>query len=161
MTIPILRKNNTVDHTIKFGDAFSPYSNFNGAIIPNCLLRYKNISPTAKLTLVRLFQYAGKDKMGNPKDHCWPTQTTLAEEIGVSRVRMNKIIKELVDNKFLRIVRVKGQDKLLHKPNKYYYLWHPVYSEDNYTLKEEIDKEDETGATGYEEYEDKLDTGEC
>ena len=40
---------------------FNPYGIFYGALIPDVLLRYKKIPPSAKLLYAKLVQYAGKD----------------------------------------------------------------------------------------------------
>ncbi len=125
MGIRTLRVNNTVPPSIKIGDDFSPYSVFNGPIFPNCLFRYKGISPMAKITLVLLFQYSNLSKTDNPKSYCWPTQSNLANLLGISRTWVNKILQELVDAKFIRIEKT----NLQNKSNRYYYLWHSLYED--------------------------------
>ena len=99
------------------GTVFIPYKNFVGSFIPNGLMSYKGLSSTAKLCWSRLAQYSGK------KGNCYPSQEALADEIGVSIIQVQRLIKELVNKRFIDIKR-SSIDKIQHKTNRYIFLWH-------------------------------------
>jgi len=103
------------------GQKFNPYKLFVGSFIPNALMRYKGISSTAKLTWARLAQYAGENGMA------WPSQKTLAEEIGVTERQINFVLKELEKEGFIKRIAPKGINKLLHKTTRYFFLWHKCF----------------------------------
>lgn len=67
----------------------SPYRRFLAAVIPNWLMERREISAGAKLLYARLAQHASK------KDHCWPGQQALTEEMGVSERQLRRYISEL------------------------------------------------------------------
>jgi len=97
----------------------NPYRTFVGSFIPNGLLKYKGVSSTAKLLWARLAQYAGKNGVA------WPSQDSLAEEIGVSVTTIKRFMKELIDDGFIECEKPLGLDRLGHKTNRYYFLNHP------------------------------------
>jgi hypothetical protein len=99
---------------------------FQGAVIPNCLLRRNDISAGAKLTWARLAQYAGKDGT------CYPKRETLAFEIGVHENTLRKYITELVNNGFIYEERPGKKDKLNHKTIRYHFLNHTIFMGDTY-----------------------------
>ena len=102
-------------------DLFVPYRMFVGSFLPNCLLRYPNLSSSAKLLWARLSQYSGE------KGYCWPKQEVLAEEIGLSSERVRKLLKELETEGFIKVERPSGVDRLNHAPNKYYFVYHEIF----------------------------------
>lgn len=105
---------------MQIGQVFNPYKIFIGSFIPNALMSYKGLSSTAKLCWARLAQYSGK----NIK--CYPSQDALADEIGVSIIQVKRLIKELVDKRFIDIER-SGIDKIQHKTNRYIFRWHECF----------------------------------
>lgn len=71
----------------------NPYMLFTGSMIPNWLMRRNEISAGAKLTYARLCQYAGQN------GKAWPSQQTMAEELGLKSVdQIGRYMKELSDN---------------------------------------------------------------
>ncbi|GAG93785.1 unnamed protein product, partial [marine sediment metagenome] len=106
---------------MEIGQPFSAHKIFIGSFIPNALMKCKDLSANAKLAWARLSQYSGV------KDVCWPKQVTLAEEIGISERYIQKVIQELEDKKFIKRIRPTGQDRLMHKSNRYHLLWHEVF----------------------------------
>ncbi len=106
---------------MKHGQIFNPHKLFVGSFIPNALMRYKGISATAKLCWARLAQYAGAN------GECFPAQKNLAEEIGISEVQVKRVLKELIDDGFILKHCPTGQDRLNHKTNRYYFLWHKCF----------------------------------
>lgn len=122
---------------------FNPYRLFAGSFIPNCLMEYSEISSTAKLVWARLSQYAGE------KGYCWPKQETLAKEVGLSTDRVKRVLAELKDAGFIEIKHPKGVDKLNHAPNKYYFVYHPIFhpQEPSFEGVEEGSQEDVGGCT--------------
>ena len=71
------------------GQPFNPYRMFNGVLIPERLVRYKDISPGAKLAWGRLARYAGRD------GKCYPAMKTLGAELGVSERMAQKYVSDL------------------------------------------------------------------
>lgn len=77
--------------------------------VPNAILKSKKISPAAKLTYAMLLSYAWQN------DYCFPGQTRLASDIGVTDRSVRTYLKELEEKGLLKI-KQQGQGK----PNMYY-----------------------------------------
>jgi hypothetical protein len=92
----------------------NPYRMFVGSMIPNWLQCRGEISQGAKLAYARLAQHAGQN------GECFPKQTTLAAELGVSERTANEYIRELVNARLIETERPG-----LGRPNRYYFLAHP------------------------------------
>ncbi len=113
---------------MEVGKRFSPYKVFIGSFIPNALMEYQGISPAAKLLWARLAQHAGKGGI------CYPAQTTLAKELGISARWVRKLLAELVREQFIRIIHPRGHHKKLpHATCRYHFLWHESF--DNARLR--------------------------
>ena len=110
---------------MEIGKTFNPYGLFVGSFIPNCILQEKLLSSTAKLCYARLCQYSGKNGVAFPK------QETLAKEIGISEVQVIRVLKNLEDFGLIKRIKATGQDKFLHKTNRYTFLWHKIYEQDD------------------------------
>lgn len=106
---------------MKIGQVFNPHQTFIGLFIPNCLVRHKGISATAKLCWGRLAQYAG----GNSE--AYPSQKTLAGEIGITRSQIIRVLAMLEEQGFIKRLTPKGNDKWLHKTTRYTFLWHEIF----------------------------------
>lgn len=91
----------------------NPWKIFTGAYIPNWLAMRPEVSAGAKLCYARLMQYAGK------KGSCFPKQSTLAQEVGMSRRNIIRSIKELIDCQLLELERTGGRSA-----NQYFFLIH-------------------------------------
>ena len=61
------------------GELFNPYKLFHGIFIPEALVRFRGVSPGAKLAYGRLVRYGGED------GECYPGVETLGREIGVKK----------------------------------------------------------------------------
>jgi hypothetical protein len=90
-----------------------PWKKFRCSLVPNWLLARTEISPAAKLCYARLCQYAGQD------GKCFPTQDTLAVEIGVSGRNVRRLLNELVSYKLIEYERVSRSGT-----NQYFFLEH-------------------------------------
>lgn len=108
---------------MKVGEPFNPYKMFVGSFIPNCIMRCRQLSPIDKLVWARLTQYAGESGI------CYPSQTLLAEEIGVGSASIKRSIRILVDMKLLKVRKPTGQERLLHTHNKYFFLWNDIFED--------------------------------
>ena len=104
------------------GQTFNPYRLFVGAFIPNALMQYTGLTQGAKLTWARLAQYAGE------KGEAYPSLETLANDIGVKKLQVIQYLKELEKKQFIEVLRAEGKDKLLHKTNRYIFLWHEIFN---------------------------------
>ena len=104
------------------GQPFNPFKLFVGSFLPNALLQYPDLTPSAKLIWARLAQYAGKDGRAYPKI------ATIANQVGLSEVYVQKRLKELVDKGFLVRQKATGQQRLQHFPDTYSFLFHPCLS---------------------------------
>ena len=100
---------------------FNPYKNFVGSFIPNCLLQYRELSSSAKLLWARLAQYAGEN------GYCYPSQQTLADELGLSERQVRNLLQELETKQFIYRETPQGQDKVFHKTTRYYFILHPIF----------------------------------
>jgi hypothetical protein len=106
---------------LKVGEEFIPFKLFVGAFIPNAILRCKELSSMAKLVWARLCEFAGE------KGECYPSQETLANELGTNKRSIIRSLQELEDHGFIKRVKPTGQDKLNHKTNRYKFLWHECF----------------------------------
>lgn len=107
------------------------YKAFIGCVVPNWLLRRKEISQGAKLLYGRLSQYAGKNGKAYPK------MATLADEVGVSRQQASTYMNELLSHKL-----IKKERRGLGKPNTYHFLNHEwiEFRDVNKSLHQEVNK---------------------
>lgn len=90
---------------------YVPYKRFRGAVIPNWLMKRPELSQGAKICWARLAQYARQN--GN----CYPKQSTLATELGVTKRQTQDYIGELENAQLIEIER-RG------KLNSYFFLEH-------------------------------------
>ena len=63
------------------GDAFNPFTLFDGALVPSEILRSPDLTPSEKLVFARLMQFAGG------KGKAWPSIERIAEEVALSVAR--------------------------------------------------------------------------
>lgn len=106
---------------MKDGEPFNPYKLFNGAYIPFSLLESFELSSTAKLLYARLTAYAGEDGFAYPK------QKTLAADLGLkTQSNVSHALRQLIDAKFIRVMKPTGKEKLNNKGDKYEFLWNEV-----------------------------------
>jgi len=80
-------------------DTFNPHRQFICALVPNWIMRRKELSHGAKLLYGRLAQFAGKDGRANPG------QRLLATELCVSERMVRKYVHELTSNNLIEVVR--------------------------------------------------------
>jgi len=92
----------------------NPWRMFVGSMIPNWLLRRREVSQGAKLAYARLAQYAGKD------GECFPKQETLGAELGVTERTANEYVRKLVKFRLIEMDRPG-----LRMSNRYFFLDHP------------------------------------
>lgn len=105
------------------GQPFNPYKLFVGSFLPNALLEFPRLSPSAKLVWARLSQYAGLD------GKCHPKVDTLASEVALSGRQVINLLNELVKQGFLRKIKSTGSHRLLHFPDDYVFLWHECFGQ--------------------------------
>ena len=133
---------------------FSPFKKFvrSYSIIPNGLLKLKvkgvDLS-IAKLIWARMSQYCWR------KDYCYPSVKQLSEELGVSEHAIKDGLKKLVKLELIEIERPSGEDRLMHRRNRYYMLDNPLLYEIQDDL-EEKEAWEETGSWMDEEGEDGI-----
>ena len=77
-------------------DTFRPRGNISGPILPRYALTLK-ISLGAKMLYSLLCDYAGD------KDHCWPSQTTLAGLLGCSVSSIKTYLRELAGQQLIAV----------------------------------------------------------
>jgi hypothetical protein len=124
---------------MEVGKRFSPYMMFIGSFIPNALMEYTEISSSAKLLWARLAQNAGRGGV------CYPAQSTLAKELGISSRWIQKCLGQLVEKKFIRIIYPKGTKKLFHKTCRYHFLWHVIFENAKLRSDPKVDEMDDEG----------------
>ncbi len=105
----------------------NPYRFFQGAMVPNCIMRLRDLSQTAKLVYGRLCQYAGRN------GEAWPSLDKLAEEVGLTNWRQaHRSVRELEQYGLLEIVkRVEGENLGDGRKNAYRFPEHPLFFENN------------------------------
>ena len=105
---------------LKPGQTYNPYGLFCGAFVPGALLPYDGLCPGAKLLFGRLAWYAGE------KGEAWPSQATLARELGVTERQVRKYIHQLERQGFIygeRPWQGSGSARTRHSVT-YRFLWH-------------------------------------
>jgi hypothetical protein len=107
----------------KVGDRFNPHRVFVGSFIPNALMKNKEITATAKLCYGRLCQYAGE------RGECWPDWRILADEIGVGKRQIIRVLNELEGKKFLTRIRPTKKERFNGIRNQYIFNWHETFEE--------------------------------
>ena len=107
---------------MQIGQQFNPYRLFTGAFIPNALMQYTGLTQGAKLVWARLAQYTGE------KGEAYPKIITLAKDVGVEERQCQRYLKELENKKFIKVLRAEGFNKVLHKTNRYIFLWNEIFN---------------------------------
>ena len=107
---------------MQIGEQFNPYRLFVGAFIPNALMQYTGLTQGAKLVWARLAQYTGE------KGEAYPKIITLAKDVGVEERQCQRYLKELENKKFIKVLRAEGFNKVLHKTNRYIFLWNEIFN---------------------------------
>lgn len=102
------------------GKPFSPYRAFVGVFIPDVLIPFRGLNAAEKICLARLYRYCGK------KNHCWPSQEELAEELGVEVRSVHTYLNHLAEQNFIEI-----EQRGLHQPNLYRVLAHPIFCDES------------------------------
>jgi hypothetical protein len=92
-----------------------------GIYIPDCLLKYPNLSPRAKMCWGLLLQ------IGKGSSHCSPSQEYIAYRLGISKKTAYNLLHELEQKKFIWIDEFTGKfkDKRIYKEyqgNREYHL---------------------------------------
>ncbi len=135
---------------MKEGQPFNPFRLFVGSFLPNCLMKDPDLDSTEKLVWARLAQYAGKG------GRAFPSQETLAEEVGVTPQGVRAALRRLKKHRLIRIEAPKGAAKLSHRPNEYVFLWHSMFEEsesDSPTLRRVLEHSPESySSNGPESY---------
>ena len=91
-----------------------PYKLFMGALVPNWLMQRKEVTSTAKLLYGRLIEYWGRNRKA------FPSQKTLAQEIGITDRQVRNCLSELEECGLIYIDRSnKGH------VNSYFFPAHP------------------------------------
>ena len=113
---------NKITTPLQIGQQFNPYRLFVGAFIPNALMQYTGLTQGAKLVWARLAQYTGE------KGEAYPKIITLAKDVGVEERQCQRYLKELENKKFIKVLRAEGFNKVLHKTNRYIFLWNEIFN---------------------------------
>ena len=95
---------------------YNPYKMFIGSFIPNWIMRHKGLRSREKLCYGRLAQYMGAD------GKCYPSEKSLAFEIGIGKRRIVDVLKELESKGFIEIIPPKELNKARHFHNEYKFL---------------------------------------
>ena len=103
----------------KYGSKFNPYKTFHYEQIL-VLINKSGLNPVARLIYFELVRRGRNDK-------CYPSQTKLAKDCGVSLSAVTKGIKELVEYRFIESVNHNNAR------TDYYFLWNDVMA---YSIKE-------------------------
>lgn len=85
-------------------EKFYSYRDYVGSLIPNDLLKRKDLSSSAKLLWGRLAQCSESILRS------FPSRKILAEELGISETRIDELLSELEEKEFL--VKKDGKNEL-------------------------------------------------
>lgn len=100
-------------NTIRNNDKTLVFDDYNlrggFAQIPNTILRSSDLSANGKILYALLLSYAWRDK------ECFPGQDRLADNMGLKKLSVVRVLKELQSKKLIEIER-RGQGK----PNIYH-----------------------------------------
>lgn len=105
------------------GDTYIPWRKFQGSLVPNTVLRCRDLSQSSKLIFGRLCQYAGEN------GESYPSYKTLGREVGIDRRQAIKAVKELETFGLILPVDRFGPDGG-SKSNNYVFLWHKIFIEE-------------------------------
>jgi hypothetical protein len=106
------------------GQKFNPAGIFVGSFVPNVLLRMPDVSSSAKLVWARLAQFAAATGTA------WPSQSTLAREIGVQVRQICRLLDELEKRGLIVREAPSAQDRGQGATTKYFFLWHEDLEKD-------------------------------
>ena len=81
---------------LQLGQPFNPGGLFSYIVVPDVLVRYRGIGPTAKLVWGRLARYVGKE------GYAYPSVRTLADDLGLSERQIQRALAELERHGFIR-----------------------------------------------------------
>jgi len=102
---------------LRLGDAFNPFSLFDGALVPSEILRSPDLLPSEKLVFARLMQFAcGRGR-------AWPSIERVAEEVALSVAQGRRCIAALESKGLIRRVARSGRS------NEFEFLWHSIYEQ--------------------------------
>jgi hypothetical protein len=95
---------------------------FSGVLVPDELVRYRGLSPMAKILWARLARYA------RDSGSVFPAVSTLARELGVSTRQIQRALASLERERFLRR-SLRKTEKGDYTSTKYLFLWHSIFAE--------------------------------
>lgn len=104
---------------VQSGQPFNPRYLFNGVFVPDGLVRYRGLSPTAKFLWARLARYAGED------GRVYPAVPTLAAELGLSDRQVQRGLAALERGGFIRR-HLRKTARGDYTSTSYEFLLHPV-----------------------------------
>lgn len=102
---------------LSIGEAFNPFTLFDGALVPNEILRSYDLTPSEKLVFARLMQFAGG------KGKAWPSVERIAAEVALSIPQARRCISALESKGLIRRVARSGRS------NQFEFLWHTIYEQ--------------------------------
>lgn len=120
---------------MQVGEPFNPRGLFRFLMVPDGIARCKELRSFDKLLYGKIAQHVGQNMK------CWPSQMTLAEELGVGVTIIARSLACLEKHGFIRVARPCGLDKLFHKTTRYELLWHKVLEE---SLQSETESSERT-----------------
>ena len=103
------------------GQPFNPYRLFYGVLIPDVLVRYRGINPTAKFVWGRLYRYSGED------GRVFPAVPTIAKELGLSDREVQRGLAALERNGLIRRILRKSK-RGDYTSTEYEFLFHPLFT---------------------------------
>jgi hypothetical protein len=101
--------------SLTVGEVFNPFNLFDGALVPNQILRCRELLPSEKLVFARLTQFAGAN------GRAWPSVDRLSEEVSLSIPQTRRCVRGLEEKGFIRRVSRSGRS------NEFEFLWHAAY----------------------------------
>lgn len=106
----------------------SRYIPFNDPTWSHKLVRARDLTPGEKILYVCLVSFGGKD------GECWPKQSTLAKETGISERAVRKQIKKLIDCKYIQIEHPTYAKRWERRNSKYTFINPSHRNHSSYTI---------------------------
>ena len=101
----------------------NPYTQFHNIPIPCGVFNIKRLHIMPKVMYGLLTWHAG------PDGECYPKQQTLADELGITRKHVNRLLDILKKEGLIERIVPTGKDRYAHKSTRYLFLDHPCFIE--------------------------------
>lgn len=104
---------------VRPGEVFNPKGMFRGVFVPEWLLQMR-VPASAK------FVYGRAASLASDQGVAEFDQEWMAEQIGADQATVKRSLTALENEGLIRVERPTGARRLAHRPNRYWFIWHPA-----------------------------------